>query len=204
MQGFTYENNEPRSPLETYEWDNPWWEHTENKTSPRILYIGDSISAGTRPVLNSLCGGKILFDGFATSKAADNPYFKGSLEIYIKQCSKIDAVVFNNGLHGWHLSNEEYKKGYDALLAFLMTLGVPVYAALSTDLPADEVRAERVRERNAIAADLAKKHGADIIDMYAASLRCKGLYANDNVHFSHEGYTVLANEILDTIGSRFG
>lgn len=199
MQGFTYESSEPRSPLETYEWDNPWWEHTENKTSPRVLYIGDSISAGTRPVLNTLADGRILFDGFATSKAADNPYFKEALEIYIKQCSRIDAVVFNNGLHGWHLDNAAYEKGYDALLAFIKTLGVPVYAALSTNLPADEARAERVRERNAIAASLARKHGAGIIDLYAASLRCEGLYAPDNVHFSYEGYAVLAKEILGTL-----
>lgn len=202
MQGFTYENNEPRSPLETYEWDNPWWEHTENKTAPRVLYIGDSISAGTRPVLNSLADGKILFDGFATSKAADNPYFAESLKIYIKQCARIDAIVFNNGLHGWHLSDEEYKKGYEALLEYLLTLGVPVYVALSTNLPADENRDARVRARNEIAVSLAKKHKADIIDLYAASLRCLGLYAPDNVHFSSEGWAVLAKEILDNLGSR--
>lgn len=199
MNGFTYQKNTNGTPLETYEWDNPWWEHTENTTAPHVLYIGDSISAGTRPVLNTLAEGKILFDGFATSKAADNRFFISSLELYIKQTKRIDAVIFNNGLHGWHLDNAEYEKGYDKILEYLTGLGVPVFVVLSTDLPADEKRAAKVRERNEIAVSLAKKYKTDIIDLYSASLRCDGLYAPDNVHFAPEGYTVLAREILDCI-----
>ena len=39
---------------ECFEWDNTWIEYTDNTMSPRFLYIGDSISVGTRPAANAL------------------------------------------------------------------------------------------------------------------------------------------------------
>ena len=78
MSEFTYETNDTSRKLETFEWDNVWWEQTANKTAKRIAYIGDSISCGTRRLITSLSKSEILCDGFGTSKALDNPYFKGA------------------------------------------------------------------------------------------------------------------------------
>ena len=107
MEEMTYEFEAREHQLETYEWDNVWWEHTEINDLPRVLYIGDSISCGTRRVATATADKKILFDGFGTSKALDNPYFKDSLHIFAQQQGKRAVVVFNNGLHGWRhlLSN---------------------------------------------------------------------------------------------------
>ena len=80
MTEFTYGTNDTSRNLERFEWDNVWWEQTANETSKRILYIGDSISCGTRRLITSLSKAEILCDGFGTSKALDNPYFKSSLE----------------------------------------------------------------------------------------------------------------------------
>ena len=44
MEGFTYQWDERGARLETYEWDNVWWEHTEDRQAPRALIVGDSIS----------------------------------------------------------------------------------------------------------------------------------------------------------------
>ena len=35
MEGFTYQWDERGARLETYEWDNVWWEHTEDRRAPR-------------------------------------------------------------------------------------------------------------------------------------------------------------------------
>ena len=48
MEGFTYQWDERGARLETYEWDNVWWEHTEDRRAPRALIVGDSISCGFR------------------------------------------------------------------------------------------------------------------------------------------------------------
>ena len=88
MSDFTYQSAPTKGKYETYEWDNIWWEQTGNEPAKRILYIGDSISCGTRHFITSLSESKVLCDGFGTSKALDNPYFKPSLELFMKQQSK--------------------------------------------------------------------------------------------------------------------
>lgn len=197
MNGSTYETKNANSALETYEWDNPWWEHTENTASPRVLYIGDSISRGTLFQINKLADGKILFDNFATSKALDNPFYIPSLELFRSQQQRCDAIIFNNGLHGWHLSDEEYKSGYEKMLDFLCGKGVPVYVLLTTHLPLDAGREKRVAARNAIAVSQAEKHGCKVIDIYMVTRdRCRDFYCGDGVHLHDEGYIEISKEIL--------
>ena len=85
MSEFTYEAANSESRLETYEFDNVWWEHANTKGTPRVLYIGDSISCGTRRKATEVAENKIFFDGFGTSKALDNPYFADSIRMFAKQ-----------------------------------------------------------------------------------------------------------------------
>lgn len=186
--------------LETYEWDSPWWEHTENKTSPRALYIGDSISNGTRPKLNEISGEKMLFDGFPTSKALDNPFFIPSLKLFMSQSQRLDLILFNNGLHGWHLSDAQYEKHYRETLDFLVKKGVPVYVVLTTFLPLDPERNTVAEHRNAIAGKLASEYGLGVIDLYSVSAALTSdAYCGDGVHFHNDGYIALAEKILEEL-----
>ena len=114
MSEFTYQEvTDKNEKYETYEWDNVWISHADELSRNRVLYIGDSISCGIRNIATRLSDEKILFDGFGTSKGIDNPFFKDSLKLFAAQESKREAVIFNNGLHGWHLDDEkEYKVYY--------------------------------------------------------------------------------------------
>lgn len=107
MSVFTYQT-ENHNKYEGFEWDNAWLDHINDKEAKRVLYIGDSISCGLRSVATALSEEQIRFDGFGTSKSLDNPYFKESIRLFAGQQGKRDVVLFNNGLHGWHL---EDKKG---------------------------------------------------------------------------------------------
>jgi len=116
MDGFTYEFEKRCERLETYEWDNVWWEQADKEKADRVLYIGDSISCGTRRVATKTSEHTLLFDGFGTSKAVDNPFFTGALHMFAQQQRERRVVLFNNGLHGWHLDDEiEYAEGYQLL-----------------------------------------------------------------------------------------
>ena len=200
MSEFTYETNNTSKKLETYEWDNVWWEQTANETAKRILYIGDSISCGTRRLITSLSESKIVCDGFGTSKALDNPFFIPSLELFMKQQSKCDVILFNNGLHGWHLSDEEYEKYYDEMLLFLLKTKKQIYILLTTDDIALPNRMEMAKARNKIATKLAQKYNLPVVDLYTVARSNPELHIPDGVHFKPDGYKLLAKCILESIG----
>lgn len=184
--------------LETYEWDNTWIEKSNETNAKSVLYIGGSISWGTRIFLNSVSGGKILFDGYGTSKALDNPHYFPSPSIFARQEKYRNAVLFNNGLHGWHINEEDYSKLYNEFLDKLInefsdTLIIPV---LTTFVTNSDYHNDRVIERNRIVRNIADLKNLPIVDLYTASEKNRHLQSADGVHFTESGYTVLANEVL--------
>lgn len=201
MENFTYEKEDRKTVLEKYEWDNVWIENTDNKESLRVLYIGDSISCGTRRVATMLTKEKILFDGFGTSKALDNPFFKKSVGLFASQLPKLEMILFNNGLHGFHLEDEsEYAEHYEKMVKFLLEeyTNVPLYLLLTTYVRNEE-RLERVKIRNQAVLKTADKYNLPVIDLYAATEKNKELLLDDGVHFTPEGYEMIAKEILFAI-----
>lgn len=200
MSEFTYENKDTNFELETFEWDNVWLDHITDPTLPRVLYIGDSISCGTRRVATIASGEKLLFDGFGTSKALDNPYFKESLLLFARQQPHRNAIIINNGLHGWHINDgEEYKNLYKNMLEFLMEnfKDTPLYIVTTTHV-ANPEREQRVIARNKMALELAKELNLGVIDFYALSAKNPELVGGDGVHFTPDGYKALAETLLET------
>ena len=116
------------------------------------------------------------------------------------QEKRIDGILINNGLHGWHLSSLEYENGYRDMLEFLVAKGMPVYVLLTTMLPADSDRDGIVCERNGIVSSIAAKLGIPVIDLYSVTKEHAEYYSADNVHLVDEGYKLLARRILDTVG----
>lgn len=200
MSEFTYEKKDTNFELETFEWDNVWLDHITDPTLPRILYIGDSISCGTRRVATIASGEKLLFDGFGTSKALDNPYFKESLLLFARQQPHRNAIIINNGLHGWHINDgEEYKNLYKNMLEFLMEnfKDTPLYIVTTTHV-ANPEREQRVIARNKMALELAKELNLGVIDFYDLSAKNPELVGGDGVHFTPDGYKALAETLLET------
>ena len=159
MSDFTYEADKRTPGLETYEWDNTWWEHAPDTSLPRVLFIGDSISCGHRRMVTPLLDGKAWVDGFGTSKAVDNPWFIRSLELFVSQMPHCEMILFNNGLHGFHLSTEEYAKHYGRMVDELRALYLErVHTCLSQE---DEVL---VVGANELAVPVVDTDGNEICD----------------------------------------
>ena len=205
MSNYTYEAKETDRKLETYEWDNVWWEQTERVNADRVLYIGDSISCGIRRKATEVSQNTLLFDGFGSSKALDNPYLLDSIAIFAKQQGSRRAVLFNSGLHGWHLDDEtEYATYYETALCFLIEKfpNTPIIPVLTTHV-IDEAREARVKARNAVVLRLAEKYGLPVFDLYALSLA----YADkitDGVHFAPEAYVAFGKEMVAFVSAIIG
>ena len=87
MSRFTYELENKTENLETYEWDSTWIEYANKDDINRVLYIGDSISCGTRNIATKMANGRYYFDGLGTSKAIDNPYFFDMISMFARRPS---------------------------------------------------------------------------------------------------------------------
>ena len=198
MSDFTYETEKKTAKRENYEWDNVWWDTTGNVDSYRALYIGDSISCATRRIATAATEGKILFDGFGTSKALDNQYFIPTLRMFCEQEGHREVIFFNNGLHGWHLSEDEYAEYYEKTVRFILNeyKGTPLAVVLTTFVVNSE-RNERVIARNEKACAIAEKYGLDVVDLYAVSQSVKEYIKPDGVHFSEEGSKAFAAALIE-------
>ncbi|MBE6644734.1 MAG: SGNH/GDSL hydrolase family protein [Ruminococcaceae bacterium] len=201
MSQYTYEHENKDTALETYEWDNVWWEQPGRNDVPRVLYIGDSISCNTRRTATSCSDGKILFDGFGTSKALDNPFLFDSIHMFAKQQKHRDAILFNNGLHGWHLDDDtQYLHYYEQTVKFLIDefKDTPIIIALTTSV-SDTEREERVKLRNKVAAQVAAKYGLSVVDLYSVSIKAADFRTADGVHFTTDGYGKFAEQIVSDL-----
>lgn len=201
MSQFTYQSEINGTALETYEWDNVWIEQTANLDGKRVLYIGDSISCGTRNIATSISENTYLFDGFGTSKALDNPFLFDSIRLFASQLTKTETVIFNNGLHGWHLNDEtEYPQFYEKVIQFLLSEfeGKKIFLVLTTSV-ADSDREKRVKARNKAVCELAEKYALPVIDLYSTSVEYVNFRIDDGVHYISDGYRKFAAKILEDI-----
>ena len=201
MHNYTYESKNKKESLEQYEWDNVWWENADVSGADRVLYIGDSISCETRRYANQLAGGDVFFDGLGTSKALDNPHFFSTIRLFAEQQRERKVILFNNGLHGWHLSDgEEYGKLYESMITFLMKEfpSVPIVLLLTTSV-ADGERDGRVVKRNQAVKAIAEKYGLETVDFYSIVNKNKNLLSEDGVHLIASGYTLLAEAVIKKV-----
>ncbi|MBR3934752.1 MAG: SGNH/GDSL hydrolase family protein [Clostridia bacterium] len=183
--------------LEKYEWDNTWSDFSDDINKPRVLYIGDSISCGTKHIATARCGKKMIFDGFGTSKSLDNPYFIDCLELFVKQLPRVDTIIFNNGLHGWHLSdNADYGYYYEEMVKYLLKRfpKSSLHIVLTSYTSYADYK-DRVSERNKVALGIAQKYSLPVIDIYSVTKENSHLLCDDEVHFVKEGYEIIADTI---------
>lgn len=191
-----FDSEYTRDKYERWEWDNTKILYANDESRTRVLYIGDSISWGTRDVATMRCEEKILFDGFATSRSIDSPTFMDALKIFASQQPNRRAVLFNNGLHGWHLEDyDEYGYHYEKVVKQIIEhFDEPVIIVLSTTLTR-EGGEERIKIRNKKAVEIAKKYNLPVIDLFEVSSKIKHLIS-DGIHYTQEGYEVFTDEII--------
>lgn len=200
--GNTYISGEYHFPLEEKEWTQVWLDEAMDTQTPRVLLVGDSIFNGVIRNIIHMVDGTLLFDSFCSSKAVDNPYLLEELEVFMKQQRHREVIVFNNGLHGWHLKDETaYAKGYEVILSRLKEKfpDTPIVVSLTTAIKDEHL--PRVLVRNEIAKQVAKKYQCPIMDLFAESQKHEQFMIDDGIHFQEIGYQKLCEYIMDYVAS---
>jgi hypothetical protein len=188
------------TPTETIEWT---WAQAPEKVDaalPNVLIVGDSVPRGYYPETAKLLAGKANVYLFATSaSAADARMPKQLADYFAMMPVKFAVVHFTHGLHGWGFNEEEFAKGFPAMVEALRA-GAPgaklIWSSATSQreskVPATGERSNaRIAARNAIALKFVQAAKIPVDDQYALMLAHQDLHSDD-VHFTAAGSAVQA------------
>lgn len=190
---------------ESIEWCDIWISHANETNLPRVLLIGDSITRDYYPGVEKHLENKAYVARLATSRFAGDPVLLQEIALVLDS-TKFDIIHFNNGMHGWQHTEEEYRKAFpqivktihthapQAKLVWATTTTLRVSQPHSPTDPSDQ----RIAERNAIG--LAAIKGQNIaVDDLNALVRGHPEYHTDNVHFNAQGIQIEAQHVAASI-----
>jgi len=174
---------------------------------PRVLLIGDSIVEAYRREVETRLDGKALVATFTTSTFCGDPYFRSELELLLNRFH-FEVIHANNGLHGCGYSEEEYRRGLNAMIdlfrtdapeaALLWGMTTPVTCG---GIP-EELHPElnpRVIERNRIAGEIMKQRGIAVDNQYEVVAGHPEYRRPDGYHFNDVGSAALGRRATEFI-----
>jgi hypothetical protein len=191
---------------ERIEWADIWVTDADKDDLPRVLLIGDSITRGYFGEVEKALAGKAYCARLTTSKCVSDPWFPDEVQLLLKQY-RFAVIHFNNGLHGWGYTEEQYKDGLlrlmetfekharDAKLIWATTTSVRE----SGNLSKVSERTERVKARNRIAAAIMDERGIPTNDLYGLVEGHEEYFSGDGVHFNGKGRQAQGAAVVESV-----
>ncbi len=196
---------------ERIEWADIWVTDADKEDLPRVLLIGDSITRGYFGEVEKHLAGKAYCARLTTSKCASDPFFPDEVQLLLKQY-RFAVIHFNNGLHGWGYTEEQYRDGLLRLMKTFREHGAGAKLIWATTTPIrnrDDLqqmgeRTERVKARNQIVAEIMKEAGIATDDLYGLVEQHPDWQSGDGVHFNGKGKVAqgvaVAESVLKCLG----
>ena len=196
--------NFPSSAHESIEWCDIWISHANETNLPRVLLIGDSITRAYYPEVEKQLEGRAYVGRLASSAFISDPALLQQIEMVLGQY-KFDVIHFNNGMHGWQHSEQEYEQAFpkflktirkyapDAKLIWANTTPLKV----SPSLPAGnqtQATDERIAARNASVLKFVQAQGIPVDDLNTP-MRGHPEFHSDNVHFNEQGIAIQSAQV---------
>jgi acyl-CoA thioesterase-1 len=191
---------------------NAWDFVQDDSKLPRVLLIGDSVSRGyTQAVRKALAGKANVHRAPANCgpTASGLKNMEGWLGAVapgggaVEPAPHWDVIHFNFGIHDRNTPLTDYTQRLEQLVARLQKTGAKLVWATTTPIPDDAEKkqsAASIIERNAAAAEVMKKHGVLIDDLFAAiTPRLAELQNPNDVHFNGKGYDFLGQQVAQSI-----
>ena len=173
---------------------------------PRVLLIGDSVSRGYTQATRKALEGKA---NVHRAPANCGPTAAGvqKLDIWLGE-GQWDVIHFNFGIHDRATPLPDYQSRLESIIERLKKRARHVVWATTTPIPDDPAKkqvATSIVERNAAAAELAKKHQLPVDDLFTAITPHLAELQNPNdVHFNPAGYEFLGLRVAESIQKALG
>lgn len=192
---------------EEIEWT---WEvrpaHADAKL-PNVLLLGDSISRNYFPQVTKDLKGVANVYLMASSTSVGDPRLPQQIAEFAKlEGVHFSVVHFNNGMHGWGYTEDQYRSGFPRFLKSVEALrskrGVLIWASITPVRGDAEGGATnpRIDARNAIALEQVKPHGITLDDQHELMLGHEDLH-EDPVHFNSQGAAIQGDQVAAMIRS---
>ena len=168
---------------------------------PRVLMIGDSVSRGYTQAVRKVLAGKA---NVHRAPANCGPTASGlkNIEVWLGD-GKWDLIHFNFGIHDRATPIADYQQRLEQLIERIKKTGANLVWASSTPCPDTkngQYKSAPILERNTAAADVMKKHGIVIDDLFTAITPHLATMQNpDDVHFTGPGYDFLGDIVAKAI-----
>ncbi len=191
---------------ERIEWIDIWVTDADKDDLPRVLFVGDSITRGYFGAVEKHLAGKAYCARLTTSKCVSDLTFDDDLDLLLKQY-KFSVIHFNNGLHGWGYTEEQYKDGLLRTVAAVKKNASDAKLIWATSTPMREKddlqqfseRTERVKARNVIAAEIMTKQHVPTDDLFKLVEGNPDWTSGDGFHFNGRGNEALANQVATSV-----
>ncbi len=193
---------------ERIEWIDIWVTDADKDDLPRVLFVGDSITRGYFGGVEKHLAGKARCARLTTSKCVSDPTFNDDLLLLLKQY-RFSVIHFNNGLHGWGYTEDQYRDGLLRTMAavkehagdarFIWATTTPMRE--SSDLQKFAERTERVKVRNKLAAEIIKENGVSTNDLFELVKDHADWTSPDGVHFNGQGNEALAKQVAESVAA---
>jgi hypothetical protein len=174
---------------------------------PNVLLLGDSISRNYFPEVTKDLAGAANVYLMASSTSVGDPRLAYQIaEFRAMEKVRFRVVHFNNGMHGWGYSEEQYKAAFPKFVQSVRTFvdkdGALVWAnttPVRMDASTGPSNA-RIDARNAIAEKIVKSAGIPTDDQHFLMAQHRDLYLDD-VHFNPDGAKIQGHQAASLIRS---
>lgn len=177
-----------------------------NPKLPNVLLVGDSITRNYYPEVQRQLADVANVYLFAASTCVGDPRLPHQLaEFSAMESVPFKVVHFNNGMHGWTYSEQEFKAAFPSYLRALHKIAPKASFIWATITP---VRADdkpgptnaRIDDRNNIALSFITAAGIPVDDQHALMIHHTDQH-EDNVHFNAAGAAIEGQQAAQFIRS---
>ena len=171
-----------------------------NPKLPNVLLLGDSISRNYFPEVRKKLAGSANVYLMASSTSVGDPRIEGQIKEFAAiERVRFRVVHFNNGMHGWGYTEDQYRAAFPAFLRAVRSLteksGVLIWAS-TTPVRSDATNGAtnpRVEERNRIALGFVQAAGIPVDDQFSLMQQHQDLH-QDPIHFNPAGSAIQGDQ----------
>lgn len=194
---------------EYIEWSDVWITGANKTDLPHILLIGNSITRGYYGKVEQALQGKAYVGRLSNSKSVGDPALLEEIAVILKN-TRFDIIHFNNGLHGFDYTEEEYDRNFPKLIKVIRKYAPKaklIWATITPVRTGENMQelapvTERIKVRNEIALKHINHAGIEVNDLWKVVIDHPEYYAGgDGTHPVDAGYSALAEQVSKVINN---